>query len=137
LTTWSGPNHANGLPVALSRNEVQRLLDRLEGTHGLMARRLDAGEDLPETNYHLGFESAAQLFAELTPQRMRLLESLKATGPQSIYALTKQLGRNYSNVHRDVKKLMEYRLVVGNKSGQVRVPWQDVLIRVSLAHQAA
>ena len=26
------------LPVVLSRNEVQRLLDRLEGTHGLMAR---------------------------------------------------------------------------------------------------
>ncbi len=102
-----------------------------------LARRLDAGEDLPEANYHLGFESAAQLFAELTPQRMRLLESLKATGPQSIYALAKQLGRNYSNVRRDVKKLMEYRLVVGNQSGQVRVPWQDVLICVSLAHQAA
>jgi integron integrase len=26
------------LPVVLTRNEVQRLLDRLEGTHGLMAR---------------------------------------------------------------------------------------------------
>ena len=102
-----------------------------------LARRLAAGEDLPEANYHLGFESAARLFAELTPRRLRLLETLKATGPQSIYALAKQLGRNYSNVHRDVKRLMEYSLVVGNESGQVRVPWQDVLIRVSLAHRAA
>ncbi|MHB8745181.1 MAG: HVO_A0114 family putative DNA-binding protein [Gammaproteobacteria bacterium] len=50
--------------------------------------------------------------------------------------MAKQLGRNYSNVHRDVKKLMEYGLVV-NKAGQVWVPWQDVLIHVSLAHRTA
>ncbi|MHB8471393.1 MAG: HVO_A0114 family putative DNA-binding protein [Gammaproteobacteria bacterium] len=55
---------------------------------------------------------------------------------QTFYALAKQLSRSYSNVHRDVKKLMEYGLVV-NKAGQVWVPWQDVLIHVSLAHWTA
>ena len=101
------------------------------------ARRIAAGADLPEANYHLGFESAAQLFAELTPERLRLLETLKASGPQSIYGLAKQLDRHYSNVHRDTKKLIDYGLVTTNKQGQVHVPWQDVLIRVSLAHKAA
>ena len=36
-TMWSGLNHGS-LPVVLTRNEIQLLLDRLEGTHGLMAR---------------------------------------------------------------------------------------------------
>ena len=61
-----------------------------------LARAVDAGQAVPAADYHLGFENAAQLFAELTPARLALLEALKALkalGPVSIYGLAKALGQ--------------------------------------------
>jgi predicted transcriptional regulator len=98
-----------------------------------VARRVDAGEEVPEADYHLGFASAAQLFGELTTARLALLEALKALGPVSIYALAKHLGRNYSNVHSDTAKLRELGLVEKNAEGRVWVPWEEIQIRVTLS----
>jgi predicted transcriptional regulator len=101
------------------------------------ARRVDAGGRLPEADYHLGFETATQLFAELTPARMALLEALQQTGPTSIYALAKQLGRNYSNVHSDVSRLIEHDLIHKGAGGKVFVPWEQIQIRVTLGAERA
>ena len=98
-----------------------------------IAKKLDRGEILPEADYHLSFSDSAQLFRELTPARLALLEHLKKDGPQSIYALAKQLGRNYSNVHADVRKLMEHHLIDKTEDQQVFVPWDDVEIHLSLS----
>jgi predicted transcriptional regulator len=97
-----------------------------------IARRVDRGERVPEADYHLNFANAAQLFSELTPERMRLLEVLKTGGAQSIYALAKALGRNYSNVHRDVQRLLEHELVGKDGHDRIYVPWEEVLISVRL-----
>lgn len=102
-----------------------------------LARRIDAGEILPGADYQLSFSSAAQLFAELTPARLRTLEILKQSGPLTIYALAKRLERNYSNVHADIRKLLEYELVVKDEEGRVYVPWDAVEIHVSLTGEAA
>jgi predicted transcriptional regulator len=96
-----------------------------------LARKVDRGEAVPEADYELSFVTAAQLFSELTPARLVLLEALKRSGPLSIYALAKGLKRNYSNVHRDVGKLLEYGLVAKDAEGRVYVPWDEVLIRLS------
>jgi predicted transcriptional regulator len=98
-----------------------------------IARRVDAGEEVPEADYHLGFADASQLFAELTPARLALLDALKALGPVSVYALAKHLGRNYSNVHTDVGKLLDLELIGRDASGKVLVPWDEIQIRVTLA----
>jgi predicted transcriptional regulator len=87
---------------------------------------------VPEADYHLNFASAAQLFSELTPARLVVLDTLKRTGPQSIYALAKHLGRNYSNVHGDVQKLLEHDLVSKDDAGRVYVPWEVIVIQVQL-----
>jgi predicted transcriptional regulator len=97
-----------------------------------LARRADAGEALPQADYHLNFASAAQLFSELTPARLAVLETLKRTGAQSIYALAKRLERNYSNVHGDVQKLLEHDLVAKDDAGLVYVPWEAIVIQVQL-----
>lgn len=99
------------------------------------ARALDSGH-VEAADYHLGFESAAQVFAELTPERLRTLETLKREGPQSIYALAKALGRNYSNVHGDVQRLIALGLIERNGK-EVTVPFDSVEIRVSLGSKAA
>ncbi|MBI5444958.1 MAG: hypothetical protein HY900_27575 [Deltaproteobacteria bacterium] len=102
-----------------------------------IARAFDAGENLPEADYHLGFSTAAELFAELTPKRMQTLEALKASGAQSIYQLAKRLCRNYSNVHSDVAKLLELGLAEKDSDGRVFVPWDEVEIHLTLGRRAA
>jgi len=96
-----------------------------------LARRLEAGEPLPEADYYLSFANATQLFSELTPARLRALEVLKKEGPLTIYALAKRLERNYSNVHRDMGKLLEYELAAKNEEGRVYVPWEAVEIHLT------
>lgn len=97
-----------------------------------IAKRTDAGEALPDADYHLGFANAGRLFTEFTPERCRLLDVLKADGAQSIYALAKRLGRNYSNVHRDVQAMMAHELISKDEAGRIGVPWDSIEIRVTL-----
>ena len=61
---------------------------------------------------------------------MRLVWS--GEGPLSGYRLAKETGRNYSNVHSDIVKLLELELIEKNEKGRVFVPWDDVEIHAVL-----
>jgi len=87
-------------------------------------------------DYRLSFESARTLFAELTPARLDLLNTLRGMGSVSVYALAKAAGRNYSNVHADVARLVELGLVERNDDDTVLVPFDAVEIRMALAQVA-
>ena len=63
------------------------------------------------------------LFSDITPARMQVIGSSKQLGSLSVYALDKAMGRNYSNVHRDVGKLPEPELMARDENGKVYVPW--------------
>jgi predicted transcriptional regulator len=102
-----------------------------------IAARLDNGERVAPADYRLNFATAAQLFAELTPKRMELLDTLKKSGPQSIYRLSKLVHRNYSNVHAAVAKLLELGLIAKNDEDKVFVPWDDIEIHVALSGSKA
>ena len=71
-----------------------------------------------------------ELLAELPPRRLDTLRAIKRLGPVSIYAVAKALGRNYSNVHADVQKLIGHGLVDKQPDGRVWVPWADVVVRL-------
>ena len=92
------------------------------------ARRVDAR--MHETDFELSFSTPAQLVSELSPKRMELLQMLKKSGPLSIRALAKMMGRNYSNVHADVQRLIEHGLIEKDANGHVLVPWGDVVVRM-------
>jgi predicted transcriptional regulator len=98
-----------------------------------VARLVDAGKTAPEADYHLGFSDTAQLFGELTPARLALLEALKALGPASIQALTKHLGRHERDVRTDALKLLDLGLVEKTAAGLLWVPWEEIQIRVNLS----
>ena len=97
-----------------------------------LGRRLDSGEQMPDADYHLNFATPTQMFSELTPKRMELLYRLKREGALSVYRLAKETGRNYSNVHTDIARLLELELVSKDEKGSVFVPWDDVEIHASL-----
>lgn len=100
------------------------------------AARAHAAGKVETTDFRIGFESAAQVFAELTAERLRTLGTLRREGAQSIYALAKALGRNYSNVHGDVQRLMALGLVERDDEG-VRAPFDELEIHVPLGERAA
>ncbi len=87
-------------------------------------------------DFRLSFESARALFAELTPARLDLLDTLRRSGPSSVYALAKTAERNYSNIHTDVSRLVELGLVERAEDGTVSVPFDAVEIRFPLAQVA-
>ena len=94
------------------------------------ARRLDAGAKMHEGDLQLMFSTPAQLVLELSPKRMQLLQALKSAGPLSIRALAKLMGRNYSNVHADVGRLIEHGLIAKDSDDHVFVPWDDIVVRM-------
>lgn len=90
-----------------------------------------------EPDFRLSFESARALFADLTPARLELLDTLRRVGPCSVYALAKAAKRNYSNVHTDIGRLEEIGLVERTEEGSVSVPYESVEILVPLAQVAS
>jgi predicted transcriptional regulator len=88
-------------------------------------------------DFRLSFESARSLFADLTPARLDLLDTLRRVGPCSVYALAKAADRNYSNVHTDVARMEELGLIERNPSSEVSVPYESVEILLPLARAVA
>ena len=102
-----------------------------------LARRVDAGERLPEADYRLNFASPLALLAELPPKRLAALREIKTAGPLTIYALAKRLRRNYSNIHADVQRLIELGLVEKDSEQRVLVPFDDVRVEADASLMAA
>ena len=88
-------------------------------------------------DYRLSFASARALFADLTPARIELIDTLRRTGPCSVYALAKAAERNYSNVHTDIGRLEVIGLVSRTDDGAVSVPYESLEILVPLAQVAS
>ena len=66
------------------------------------------------------------LLRTLTPARWDLLDRLRDAGPASIYKVSKQLGRDYKNVHTDVTALMRIGLIEKAADARISVPWDVV-----------
>ena len=111
-------------------------LNRKGSVFGSAARQVAESRRGHAPDYRLSFESARSLFAELTPARLDLLDTLRRAGPCSVYALAKAAERNYSNVHADVAGLEGLGLIERSEAGAVSVPFDSVEIRFPLSRVA-
>ena len=101
------------------------------------AKQVAAGRKGRVPDFRLNFESARSLFAELTPARLDLLDTLRRVGPCSVYALAKAAARNYSNVHTVDARLEELGLLDRHENGEISVPYDSVEILLPLARAVA
>jgi predicted transcriptional regulator len=101
-----------------------------------VAQQIEFAEQGLSPDYHLSFESARSIFAELTPARFDLIDTLRKIGPSTVYALAKSADRNYSNVHTDVARLEELGLIDRAEDGKVLVMFEAIEIRFPLAQVA-
>jgi len=86
-----------------------------------------------EIEDRIHFENLEILLKTLTQGRWVLLKTLRSTGPLSVRALSKKLGRDYKNVHTDVRRLELIGLIDRNKDDKVKVPWDIVEAKLRLA----
>jgi predicted transcriptional regulator len=108
-------------------SSVDDALDRFEA-----AWHLASGRKPPAPLAVLSFAGLPLLAKTLTPARWDLLRRLAKAGPLTVYALAKLLERDYKNVHTDVSRLLELKLLEKNRDGQVRVPWQAIRAELKL-----
>jgi len=95
-------------------------------------RRAECGEKVEEEQ-RLHFENIEILLKTLTAGRWVLLKILRKNGPMSIRSLANELGRDYKNVHTDVRKLEYVGLIDRTEDGRIKVPWDVVEARLMLA----
>jgi len=100
------------------------------------AEAIDKGVDIKPL-CEIGFANMSQFGAVFTPKRWELVEALKTFGPVTIYALAKQLGRHYANVHKDVTALCEWLVIEKDEDNKVFVPWDEIDVRWPLLKQVA
>jgi predicted transcriptional regulator len=77
--------------------------------------RAERGDRFEER--HLAFESWEALTRVLTAKRWQLLRHVRRHGATSVRALARALGRDYSNVHADVRALIAAGLLDATESG--------------------
>jgi len=85
-----------------------------------------------QAEIHLNFENFSMLASVLTPKRLELMKVLRQHGLQSIRSLSKQLRRDYKNVHTDVIALSDVGLIQRSEQGLLTVPWDVIDAHVRL-----
>ena len=95
-------------------------------------KRAEIGE-VREITHRLYFENLEILLKTLTSARWLLLKRLRSLGAISIRALARELGRDYKNVHTDVKRLEKVGLIERTEMSKIEVPWDILEARLKLA----
>ncbi len=94
--------------------------------------KAEVGQKLAEPIEIVGFENASLLMKTLTPRRLELLQKLHAIGASSVRALAKELERDYSNVHQDIKILSQAGLLLQDKKGHYSMPWDKIITEIPM-----
>ena len=113
--------------IDITVGSVSGTLERFERVW----RQAESGK-IGLTETRLTFESLPLLLKNLTPARWTLLEAVKRSGPMSISRLASLLGRNYKNVHTDVKRLAELGLIERRADQRIAVVWDTITAEMKL-----
>ncbi|MSO92784.1 MAG: hypothetical protein EXQ86_05210 [Rhodospirillales bacterium] len=80
---------------------------------------------------HLAFESWDALARVLTAKRMELLRYVRRHKVRSVRALAKALGRDYSNVHADVRAL-EAAGLLDSTDGGLKADYDAIETKIAI-----
>ncbi|MBU2522823.1 MAG: hypothetical protein KKE23_00850 [Nanoarchaeota archaeon] len=76
------------------------------------------------------YGEVAEVRALLSNERARIIHTIKDSHPESVYALTKLLGRDFKSVRKDITLLQHFgivRLIRTTKKGQKRMSLKPIL----------
>jgi len=87
--------------------------------------------------FSVGFSEVGDMLAAFTPKRWELIGALRESGPCSVRALARRLGRDYKNVHTDIGVLEQWMAVERLEDGRMCVPWDEISVDVRLPQPVA
>ena len=87
-------------------------------------------------DFRLSFESAKTLFANLTPARLELLDTLRRIGPCTVATLAQVVASINPDLQTDIASLEFVGLVERDDAGDLTVPDESVEIILPLAQVA-
>ncbi|CUS39379.1 HVO_A0114 family putative DNA-binding protein [Candidatus Nitrospira nitrificans] len=114
-----------------------RSLDEGLQEFGSTLKAIQSGKVLTKRTgvYFVSVEAMRQV---LTPSRLALLHLIRTRRPRSIAALAKLIGRNFKNVHADVKLLADLGLVHLEPGAHLRdavtptVPYERIQFEIAV-----
>ena len=80
----------------------------------------------------MAFGSLAELFSAITEKRLELIRHVATHGAVNVRQLAASLGRDYKNVHTDVRELVDLGLLDKDASGHLSAPFDEPVIRAGL-----
>lgn len=92
-------------------------------------RRVEAGD---EPVPRIAFGSLRELFSAITERRLELVRSVAANEALNTRQLAQRLGRDYKNVHTDVRELLELGLLEKDARGRLTAPFDEIVIHASV-----
>jgi predicted transcriptional regulator len=100
-------------------------------------KTIQSGKTIPKRTgvYFVSVEAMRQV---LTPTRLALMHMIRTRHPRSIAALAKQIGRNFKNVHADLRLLADLDLVHLEPGAHVRdsvtptVPYERIQFEIAV-----
>jgi predicted transcriptional regulator len=87
-------------------------------------------------DFCLSFESAKTLFANLSPARLELLDTLRRLGPCTTDKLTRAIANDDLDIPGEIARLEFLGLVERDDSGDLTVPYESIEIILPLARVA-
>ena len=110
------------------KNEKESAQDFVTAWH-----RAQEGMTPDQPAERIYFKDLNTLLRVLTPRRMEAIKVLHDSGPMSIRALAKTLGRDYKNVHKDIQEMERIGIVIRDRKGLLLVPWKSIIAELALA----
>lgn len=107
-----------------------------EGALRAFAETWHATEAGQEATPRLVFGSLRELFSAITEKRLDLLRHIAAREGLNTRQLSLSLGRDYKNVHTDVRKLIELGLVERGEDGTLSTPYDEIVIHAGIRDAA-
>jgi predicted transcriptional regulator len=99
-------------------------------------QQLAESADSKVPDFRLSFDSAKTLFANLTPARLELLDTLRRIGPCAPGALARAVANSDEDIQCELERLEFLGLVERGSAGNLTVPYEAVEIILPLAQVA-
>lgn len=94
-------------------------------------KRAEAGEAVSER--HLAFATLRDAARVLTPERLALLRAIHQRPGSSVRALAEAVGRDYRNVHGNVRVLVEAGLADRDGLGGISADYDAISVEMGIA----
>ncbi|MDX1253394.1 MAG: hypothetical protein IDH49_14315 [Gammaproteobacteria bacterium] len=96
-------------------------------------QRAEKGE---QVRPRLTFGSLRELFSAITEKRLELLQYAASHEDLNTRQLAQALGRDYKNVHADVKELVMLGLLEKDSKGKLSAPFDEIVIHAGIREAA-